>query len=46
MFSVRAHSGEHRDPFDRLLIAQAQLEDVAIVSDDGVFDDYGVRRIW
>jgi PIN domain nuclease of toxin-antitoxin system len=39
-------AGEHRDPFDRMLIAQAQLEDVAIVSDDRVFDDYDVRRIW
>lgn len=39
-------AGEHRDPFDRMLIAQAQLEDVAIVSDDAVFDRYGVRRVW
>jgi PIN domain nuclease of toxin-antitoxin system len=38
--------GEHRDPFDRMLIAQAQLEDLPIVSDDRVFDDYGVNRIW
>jgi PIN domain nuclease of toxin-antitoxin system len=41
-----ALAGDHRDPFDRMLIAQAQLEDVSIVSDDRVFDDYGVRRIW
>jgi PIN domain nuclease of toxin-antitoxin system len=41
-----ALAGEHRDPFDRMLIAQAQLDDVAIVSDDRIFDDYGVRRIW
>lgn len=39
-------AGEHRDPFDRMLIAQAQLEDVAIVSDDRVFDEFDVRRIW
>lgn len=39
-------AGEHRDPFDRILIAQTQLEDVAIVSDDSVFDAYGVRRFW
>jgi len=39
-------AGEHRDPFDRMLIAQAQLEDVSILSDDRVFDDYGVRRLW
>ena len=41
-----ALAGSHRDPFDRMLIAQAQLEDVAIVSDDEAFDDYDVRRIW
>lgn len=39
-------AGEHRDPFDRMLIAQAQLEDVALVSDDRVFDEYDVRRMW
>jgi PIN domain nuclease of toxin-antitoxin system len=39
-------AGEHRDPFDRMLIAQGQLEDVAVVSDDEVFDEYGVRRFW
>jgi PIN domain nuclease of toxin-antitoxin system len=38
--------GDHRDPFDRMLIAQAQLEDLLIVSDDGVFDVYGVSRVW
>jgi PIN domain nuclease of toxin-antitoxin system len=36
----------HRDPFDRMLIAQGQLEDMAVVSDDEVFDQYGVRRFW
>lgn len=41
-----ALGGIHRDPFDRMLIAQAQLEDVALVSDDDVFDDYDVRRFW
>jgi PIN domain nuclease of toxin-antitoxin system len=38
--------GEHRDPFDRMLIAQAQLEDLPIVSDDRVFDGFGVNRLW
>lgn len=38
--------GEHRDPFDRMLIAQAQLEDVPIVSNETVFDTYGVNRVW
>lgn len=38
--------GPHQDPFDRILIAQAQLENLAITSSDAVFDHYGVRRIW
>jgi PIN domain nuclease of toxin-antitoxin system len=38
--------GPHRDPFDRMLIAQAQAEDVAVVSNERVFDVYGVRRVW
>jgi PIN domain nuclease of toxin-antitoxin system len=38
--------GEHRDPFDRVLIAQSQLEDVALVSDDEMFDRFDVRRFW
>jgi PIN domain nuclease of toxin-antitoxin system len=38
--------GPHRDPFDRMLIAQAQAENIAIVSNEKVFDAYGVRRMW
>lgn len=36
----------HRDPFDRLLAAQALERDLAIVSTDRVFEEYGVRRVW
>lgn len=36
----------HKDPFDRLLIAQAQVEEVPIVSNDKVFDGFPVRRLW
>lgn len=36
----------HKDPFDRLLIAQALHEGFAIVSNEGLFDDYGVKRLW
>lgn len=39
-------AGEHRDPFDRMLIAQGHIEDIAVVSNDVVFDRYEVRRIW
>lgn len=38
--------GEHRDPFDRMLAAQAQAEKLVIVSNDEVFDRYGVARKW
>ena len=38
--------GAHRDPFDRMLIAQSQAENLPLVSNDVVFDDYGVVRIW
>jgi PIN domain nuclease of toxin-antitoxin system len=36
----------HRDPFDRMLAAQAQATGWPIVSADPVFESYGVRRIW
>ena len=36
----------HRDPFDRMLIAQAREEKMALVSNDVAFDAFGVRRIW
>jgi PIN domain nuclease of toxin-antitoxin system len=38
--------GEHRDPFDRMLISQALGENVPIVSSDRVFDVYHVSRVW
>lgn len=38
--------GRHKDPFDRMLVAQCQAENVPIISNDPVFDHYGVRRLW
>jgi PIN domain nuclease of toxin-antitoxin system len=38
--------GEHRDPFDRMLIAQAQIEDLTFVSNESLFDRFGVKRLW
>jgi PIN domain nuclease of toxin-antitoxin system len=38
--------GPHRDPFDRMLIAQCQDENLKIISGDEVFDRYGILRIW
>ena len=39
-------AGPHRDPFDRMLIAQALAHDLTVVSVDKVFDSYGVVRLW
>jgi PIN domain nuclease of toxin-antitoxin system len=36
----------HRDPFDRMLIAQAQVEQMSIVSVDAALDAYGITRLW
>ena len=36
----------HRDPFDRMLIAQARVERMQIVSNEALFDAYGVSRVW
>ncbi len=36
----------HRDPFDRLLVAQAQVEGVPLVSADANLDAYGITRVW
>jgi len=38
--------GPHRDPFDRVLIAQAQAEDLPLVTVDPVFRLYGMKLIW
>ncbi len=38
--------GPHRDPFDRMLIAQAMGQDLLLVSTEKVFDGYGINRIW
>jgi PIN domain nuclease of toxin-antitoxin system len=39
-------AGDHRDPFDRILIAQAISDDLALVSNERVFEAYGVKRLW
>ena len=36
----------HKDPFDRMLVAQAQIEGLTIVSNDAQLDGYGVSRVW
>lgn len=44
--AVEALPWHHRDPFDRMLIAQAHAENLAIVSSNQAFDGYGVTRAW
>jgi PIN domain nuclease of toxin-antitoxin system len=46
--ALRAGSlpGPHRDPFDRILIAQSRMEELPIVTRDPVFREYGVSVIW
>jgi PIN domain nuclease of toxin-antitoxin system len=41
-----ALSFHHKDPFDRLLIAQALTDGIAVVGADALFDQYGVTRLW
>jgi len=37
---------DHRDPFDRMLIAQSLLDGLTLVSDEALFDGFGVDRLW
>ena len=45
---IRAGSlpGSHKDPFDRMLIAQAQAENIPVITNERMFEAYGVRRLW
>lgn len=36
----------HKDPFDRLLIAQAMVEQIPLVSNEKIFDAYSITRLW
>ena len=38
--------GDHKDPFDRQLVAQALVEELPIISGDQQLDRYGVTRLW
>ena len=44
--AVRILPFHHRDPFDRLILAQSQIENLPIISVDSAFDAYDVRREW
>jgi PIN domain nuclease of toxin-antitoxin system len=45
-FAVASMPQHHRDPFDRLLVAQAATDRLTLVSSDVVLDRYGVARLW
>ena len=45
-FQIAALPLHHRDPFDRLLIAQAQIEGMTLISADQMFDRYSVSLLW
>ena len=36
----------HKDPFDRLLVAQAIIDKLSLVSADAILDQYGIHRVW
>jgi PIN domain nuclease of toxin-antitoxin system len=44
--AVCALPAHHRDPFDRLLIAQAKVEEMTLISADRMFDRYPVQLLW
>jgi PIN domain nuclease of toxin-antitoxin system len=46
LFEIARLPLHHRDPFDRLLIAQALVESIPIISADPAFDQYPIERIW
>jgi PIN domain nuclease of toxin-antitoxin system len=43
---IRSLPFHHRDPFDRMLIAQCLTEDLTLVSKDEHMDAYGIQRLW
>ena len=46
LYRLGALPFHHRDPFDRLLAAQALHEQLTLLGSDKAFDDYGVERLW
>lgn len=46
VLGLSALPSNHKDPFDRLLIAQANEEDAALISADSIFSSYSVRLLW
>ena len=46
VLAIQNLSFHHKDPFDRILIAQTATENFTIISIETIFDQYGVKRVW
>lgn len=46
IYALEQLPNHHRDPFDRLLVAQAMIEQMPLLSVDAVFDSYPIERWW
>jgi PIN domain nuclease of toxin-antitoxin system len=46
VYALESLQNEHRDPFDRITIAQSIVEEMPLLSADRVFDRYPVNKIW
>lgn len=46
LFTLTQLPFHHRDPFDRLIIAQSSADNLPLIGVDAVFDQYGIDRIW
>ena len=46
LLNVATLPHHHKDPFDRLIISQAMIENLTIISSDDKFSDYNIKRIW
>ena len=45
-FSLESLPYHHKDPFDRLIVAQCIQERMQLISQDRIFDSYEIRRVW
>jgi len=46
IFALAELPFHHKDPFDRLIVVQSQLENLHLCSSDGIFSDYGAALFW
>ena len=46
LYKINDLSSHHKDPFDRLIIAQSLSEEMPVISTDTAFDGYSIERLW